>query len=195
LPDGTLDLGMSGAGCKTLAPLQGLRVSVLDVGASNVTDLSPLSGQPLRKLDIHATRVSDLSPLAQCPELRFLRMSSVPVRDLSPLKGLPLVVLIVGNTNVSDITALAGMPLKALHLDRTRVTDLRPLLACPTIEWLTIPTGANDVGKLRALKKLVRLSERHDPNIESPLHDHGGPAQTAKEFWKEYDAQKKGEAK
>jgi hypothetical protein len=84
------------------------------------------------------------------------------------------------------------MPLKELRLERTSVSDLRPLLSCPTLERLILPPGAKDVGQLHALKKLVRLSERYDGNDEGPPYDRGGPAQTAEDFWKEYDAKKGG---
>jgi internalin A len=142
---------------------------------------------PLRKLDLHNTRVADLAPLAKCRELKNLRISSTPVRNLAPLAGLPLEALIAGGSNVTDISVLSGMPLRHVHLDHTPVTDLRPLLSCPTLRWLTVPTNAKDVGQLRSLKGLVRLSERYDLNVESP-YARGGPAQTAEEFWKEFEA-------
>ena len=70
----------------------------------------------------------------------------------------------------------------------TSISDLRPLLACPNLEWLILPPAARDVGQLRALRKLTRISARLDKNVVT-LVGEGGPAQTAEEFWKEYDAQ------
>jgi serine/threonine protein kinase/Leucine-rich repeat (LRR) protein len=188
LPDGTLDLWLSRPEFKTLAPLRGLPVSALDIHVSSITDLSPLADMPLRKLAMAKTRVADLSPLAKFRKLEILVCCQNAVRDLSPLAGLPLVYLDVSGDSVSSIAPLAGMPLKELQLQHTSVSDLRALLSCPTLEWLTLPTGARDVDQLRALKKLSRLSERWDASVEGSAYDRGGPAQTAEEFWKEYDA-------
>ena len=103
-----------------------------------------------------------------------------------------LTELLACGTQVSNISQLAGMPLKRLNLFATSVTDLRPLLSCPDLEILGLPSPAKDVGQLRALKKLKRLSERWDylPSYLFPdRHDPGTPAQTAEEYWMEYDAQ------
>jgi len=190
LPDGTLDLRMFYPEYKTLDPLRGLPVSALDIGTSSVTDLSPLAEMPLRHFSMHHTRIADLSPLAKCRKLESLSCDNSAVRDLSPLAGLPLVYLSAGANSVSNLTPLAGMPLKELRLDHTSVSDISPLLSCPTLESLTLPPGVSDVGQLRALKKLARLSERWDLNFEGSHYFNGGPAQTAEEFWKEYDTQK-----
>jgi len=189
LPDGTLDLLMSRPECKTIEPLRGLPVSALSLGQSTVTDLSPLAGMPLRELRINGTRISDLSPLAHCRNLGVLWCWNTNVRDLSPLAGLQLTILLAGSNKFTDISNLAGMPLKALFLDGTRVTDIRPLLLCPTLQFLTLPNEATNIGQLRALKKLERLSMHWDDTIESFIGP-GAPQQTAEEFWKEYDATK-----
>jgi hypothetical protein len=188
LPDGTLDLRMNHSECKTLEPLRGLPVSMLDLATSSVTDLSPLAGMPLRELKINGTRISDLSPLAQCRKLSVIWCWNARIRDLSPLAGLPLTVLLAGGNQFSDISKLAGLPLKALSLDSTRVTDLRPLLSCPDLRLLVLPNGTN-VGELRPMKKLERISTHWDYSIET-FTGRGAPDQTAEEFWKEYDATK-----
>jgi len=188
LPDETLDMIMTGADCKTLAPLSGLPVSVLDISGSSVLDLSPLADLPLRKLKMQNTRIADLAPLAKCRQLAVLWCWNTAVRDLAPLAGLPLVEFESSGNHFSSIASLSSMPLKVVNLSGTSVSDLRPLVSCPTIEWLAVPTGASDVGQLHALRQLVRISERWDSNFESPHHDRGGPAQTAEEFWQEFDA-------
>jgi hypothetical protein len=105
------------------------------------------------------------------------------------LAGLPLTVLLAGGNRFTDISKLAGMPLKALSLDGTRVTDIRPLLSCPTLQFLTLPNEATNIGQLRALKKLERISMHWDESRDS-FTGRGAPQQSAEEFWKEYEARK-----
>ena len=66
-----------------------------------------------------------------------LDMVSVKVRDLAPLRGHPLIWL---------------------RMDNAPVTDLSPLLDCPTLEFLILPRKAQNVEVLKQLPKLRRLS-------------------------------------
>src|SRR5205807_105586 len=114
------------------------------------------------------TRIADLGPLAKCPKLEILWCWDTAVRDLAPLKGLHLVEFESSGNHFSNIAPLAKMPLKIVTLHGTSVSDLGPLLSCPTLEWLTIPSGAKDIGQLRALPHLVRISERWDNTFDNP---------------------------
>lgn len=67
------------------------------------------------------------------------------------------------------------------------VTDLSPLADCPTLEELILPAGSLDLTPLRHLPNLRRLSTRSTGQAHSII-----PAQTAGEFWKEYDAKPAG---
>ena len=99
-------------------------------------------------------------------------------------KGFRISSLDIASTKISDLAPLRGQPLVGLRMHDTRVTDLRPLLDCPTLENLTLPRKAQNIEVLKQLPKLRRLSYEWDSAT-------GQPAQTAEEFWKEYDAKKK----
>ncbi len=53
------------------------------------------------------------------------------LRSVEPLKGLPLRALDLGFTYVSDLSPLVGMPLEQLVLENTNVSDLSPLKGMP----------------------------------------------------------------
>jgi len=53
------------------------------------------------------------------------------LRSVEPLKGLPLRALDLGFTYVSDLSPLKGMPLENLVLENTSVSDLTPLKGMP----------------------------------------------------------------
>ena len=169
-----------------LAPLKGAPlVSFIIRGASRLSSLAPLADAPLKVLQLREIPVSDLSPLAQCPGLEDLTLVRVPVTDLTPLARLPITRLDCDDLpKLADLGPLRGMPLRFLRISRTAVTDLRPLADCPALEELILPAGPLDPTPLRHLPKLRRLSTRSVGLIITP-------AQTAEEFWKEYDAQPK----
>lgn len=97
------------------------------LGSSGVKSLDPLAGQPLRMLDLTKTAVSDLTPLTGAP-LEKLVMVETPVRDLTPLAGMPLDLLDASRTEVEDIAPVASMTrLEELYLEGAKVRDLTPL--------------------------------------------------------------------
>ena len=49
-----------------LSPLEGMALTKLDCGATQVSELSPLQGMPLTELNCGFTKISDLSPLEDC---------------------------------------------------------------------------------------------------------------------------------
>jgi hypothetical protein len=65
------------------------------------------------------------------------------------------------------------------------VTDLSPLAGCTTLEEILLPDTVGDLSMLRDLPRLKGISTRRAP-VQAP---HA--AQTAAEFWKEFDAAKK----
>ena len=106
-----------------LSPLQGMRLTKLDVGNSQVSDLSPLQGMPLTDLWCGATRLSDLSPLRGM-KLSVLYCGRTQIADLAPLQGMPLKDLDCNLTQVSNLAPLQGMPLTSLVVQNTKVVDL-----------------------------------------------------------------------
>ena len=161
-----------------LSPLRGMPLQSLNIVATHITDLSPLAGLPLQSLDISYNQIGSLDPLAACPQLRRLKLASTRVYDLGPLRGLKLDDLDFTNTNVTDLAPLIGMPLESLRMSKTYVSDLTPLKSMTTLRELVFPPGASGVGVLRGIP-LRDLST----TLRNDL-----PAQTAADFWKEYDA-------
>ena len=74
------------------------------------------------------------------------------LRSVEPLKGLPLRALDLGFTYVSDLSPLAGMPLEHLVLENTNVTDLAPLKGMPLKVLKIQNTRVKDFGFLEGMK-------------------------------------------
>ncbi len=80
-----------------------------------------------------------------------LNLGGLPVSELSPLAGMPLEALDLSHTRVTNLQDLAGLQLRKLNLAGTPVTDLSPLAQVP-IEWLDISvTGVASLEPLRGM--------------------------------------------
>lgn len=118
---------LTNSGAKSLEPLKGQPLKVLDLSQTRITDLSPLAGMDLENIGMAETEVADLSPLAGMP-LKFIDATRSQVADISPLKGtLNLTHAYFVEAKVRDITPLASSPLKVLWLNACPVEDLSPL--------------------------------------------------------------------
>jgi tetratricopeptide (TPR) repeat protein len=179
--DGLLDLDLRGLPVENLSFLKSLPIKSLNLGGCNVSDLSPLAGAPLRSLNLTQTKVSDLKPLRGAP-LEFLELYTAPVSDLSPLAECQtLRELRMTLTQVSDLTPILKLPITVVHLYGTKVADLAPLVGCTKLEAIGLPDNAKGVEALRKLPRLQRISSRYDT-------DKDQVAQSADEFWREFDA-------
>jgi internalin A len=74
------------------------------------------------------------------------------LRSVEPLKGLPLRALDLGFTYISDLTPLKGMPLENLVLENTNVADLTPLKGMPLKVLKIQNTKVTDFGFLDGMK-------------------------------------------
>ena len=74
------------------------------------------------------------------------------LRSVEPLKGLPLRALDLGFTYVSDLTPLIGMPLENLVLENTNVSDLSPLKGMPLKVLKMQNTKVTDFDFLKDMK-------------------------------------------
>ena len=144
----------------TIDYLSGLRIGHLDIVRSSITNLAMLDGYHIEGLEMSSQPVSNLTPLSGHTELRDLRTA---------------------DTKVSDLTPILGLPLRTIYLARTKVKDVSPLAAMTTLEVIELPEGAAGIEKLRALPNLRRISYRWD-------RERKQVAQTASEFWAEFDA-------
>jgi Leucine-rich repeat (LRR) protein len=66
------------------------------------------------------------------------------------------------------------MPLETVDLSETKITDIAPLLKCPTLKSIILPKDARDVTSLRALANLERISYSGTDTT---------PDLTADQFW------------
>jgi Leucine-rich repeat (LRR) protein len=71
-----------------------MRLGILWLRGTPVTDLGPVAAAQLTSLDVQDTPVSDLRPLAAATTLQRLNIAGTQVTDLSPIVGLPLTRLI-----------------------------------------------------------------------------------------------------
>ena len=128
----------------------------------NVKDLEPLRGIALKRIWLAGTKVTSLEPLRGM-KLNFLQISGTAVADLEPLRG---------------------MPLRDLKMtDCRNITDLGPITEMTTLQTVILPPNARNVAALRANTNLTHISFKYDPVTK-------GPAQTAAEFWAEFDKRK-----
>jgi serine/threonine protein kinase len=184
------ELNLGSARATDLSPLSGMPLETLKLESTTFDDFSPLRGMKLRVLVLRLAHVEDLSPLAGMPLVSLDLTYNSLLRELEPLRGAPLEELLLERTGVESLAPLAGMPLKHLRIDGTKVSDLSPLLKCPNLEEIVLPEGDIDVSVLRKLPKLIAISTRAVAGGPKPGGGIRGPkpAQTAEEFWKQYDA-------
>jgi hypothetical protein len=148
-----------------------------------VTSISILHDAPISRLSLMHTAVSDLSPLRGM-SLKWLRLAGTKVGDLSPLQSMPLELLQLSGTPVTDLSPLRGMPLKTLIMTGcASITDLEPIAGIKTFQSVILPPNAKNFEFLRGLPSVTRISFRYDATLK-------GPAQSAADFWAEFDKTK-----
>ena len=107
--------------CKNLTDLHVEATQVGDVGLAHMKDCKSLS-----LLDLGATRVSDagLIHLKNFKALTQLRLGNTRVSDagLAHFKGMPLRALWIDHTGITDLTPLQGMPLEEIRLTPKNIT-------------------------------------------------------------------------
>jgi len=109
-----------------------------------LSDLSPLQGLPLTFLACGNTQVSDLAPLKNMP-LAILSVDGTQVNDISPLEGMPLTILWCDKAKVTDLSPLARVsgPLKELRCDFVPERDAAVLRGIKTLEKINnVPAAA-----------------------------------------------------
>ncbi len=177
------DLDLGNTKIHEISVLRGMKLTKLNLRNCPVQDISVLNGMPLASLNIDRTRVTNLAPLRGLP-LEHLGLDGLPIDDISVLKGMALTWLSMSQTDVSDLTPLERMPLKRLALAECKnIHDLRPLLECRQLEWLSIPRACPDVERLRSMTSLKSLSYDYDAEaVGKPTE------QPVEDFWKHYDS-------
>jgi serine/threonine protein kinase/Leucine-rich repeat (LRR) protein len=153
----------------------------LSITNQPLTDLSFLKGAPISELTLSNCQITDLAPIRNLP-LRQLMVGGNPVVDLAPLRDLPLERLGLRAGSFSDLSPLAGLRLRELYLDGSaNVTDVSALTEIKTLEKLTLPAQARNIGALKKLTEMQMLSFK--ATDKAPFL----PTSTAAVFWKEYE--------
>ena len=191
------ELKLESAVIDSLAGVEKLSLSALDIGFTKLADLTPLHGLKLTRLDLDGTKVIDLAPLAGLP-LVSLSMNSVRATDVSPLRGAPLTSVHANNTPIADLSVFATPVIETLSLNDTRVSDLTPLAGktklrtlslerCPLIFDLTPLTTATGLAEIRLPAQAIDCAcLRELPHLLSIQMDTRAPnAMPAKTFWSE----------
>jgi serine/threonine protein kinase len=185
-------------GVQDISPLEGMKITTLDLGGTKVSDLSPLQGMPLNSLSFYGcSTVKDLSPLRGMKITNLTLRGCPRVSDIEPLRGMPLTALSLGSQEIQDFSPLQdmkltrlelsgciqfqnlellqGMKLNSLSIDGVGPTDLNPLREMPLDAiWLTPKNIITGMDVLRNMKSLrtIGIDTRRWP-----------PA----EFWARYD--------
>ncbi|MBD3240188.1 MAG: protein kinase [Chitinivibrionales bacterium] len=119
-----LELGHRGL--RSLEPLRGMPLAVLNARCNHIGSLEPLRGMPLIRIDVSNNAVTDLSPIRGM-SLRSINIAGNPIASLEPLRGMPLKLLEAAVTEVENLEPLAGMPLHDIDVAYSRVVSLEPL--------------------------------------------------------------------
>ena len=132
---------------RDLSPLAGMKLSKLDVSATNVADLTPLTGMPITHLTLGSAPVSRIEALRGMP-LQTLSLGSTVV-DCSPLKGAPIENLFISGAKISDVSFAKGMPLHTLHLTNSSVSNIEGLRGLPLETLILLNSPVSDLSPLQ----------------------------------------------
>ena len=175
-----LTLNIQATQVSELSPLKNASLTELNCVDCRITDLSPISGQPLQRLECSGNPISSLEPLRGMP-IEILHCADCKIPDLDPLKGMPLRELHVAGNRIQDLTPLRDMPLVQLGCEGNPITDLLPLDGMPLVTLIFTPENVTQgMSVLKAMRSLKYIDTK-------PSDD--GVFQSAKEFWKTYDAE------
>jgi hypothetical protein len=124
---------------------------------------SRIEGGVVINLGMDSWLVTDISPVRALVGLKRLQMANGTngglITNLESLRGLKLNHLHCGgNLRLSDLSALKGMPLTNLIIDRTKVTDLALLKSMPLVNYEGPFDARRDTEILLAIPTLARIN-------------------------------------
>ena len=135
-------LSCVGSNVSHLMPLKGMPLKELYLDdAKKVYDLSPLDGMKITRISFGHSQVSDLTPLKNM-KLEYLSFGETKVSDISVLRGMPLQGLLCHGTKVSDFSILKELPLKTLLFDFKPERDTEILRSIKTLETINNKSSA-----------------------------------------------------
>ena len=120
---------------KSISPLSGMPISVLDISKTGVSDISALEDMPLTEISLHSCDIKDISSLKNSP-LQILNIIKTPITDLSPLEDHKLISLYIDYTPIDSLDGLNFDQLKTISINGTRINNLTPLNSAIQLESL-----------------------------------------------------------
>lgn len=164
---------LTNSGAKTLEPLKGQPLKVVDISQTQITDLSPLSGMPIENIGLAETNVTDLSPLKGAP-LRHIDGTRSQIADISALAGMNhLSHVYLEGALVSDLSPLQSAPLKVVWLNGCPVTDLSPLENQQLDELNLCDTPLKDLTTVKTMKLGTLWMRNTEVRDLQPIANHG----------------------
>jgi len=140
------------------SPLKGLPLQVLSIGYSSFTNFALLTGMPLQHLSIDNLGLTDLNGLRGL-SLRSVSISGNKITDLSPLVGMPLDFINIGTSPVVDLTPLLTIKPQRLGLYANKsIKDLSLLRQIPLIALDLRESAITDIEMLKEMKNLRSLN-------------------------------------
>ncbi len=152
-----------------IAPLAGLRLSVLTLARNSVEDLAPLADMgTLVSLALDGNSLHGLPPLP--PRLEYLYLSDNSLSDIDSLADLRLIELDVSANRIASLAPLAGHNgLEYLHVHDNEVSDLSPLSFESLKELHFRDNAVRDLSPLLDGEKLLMVDARRNPLADDAL--------------------------
>lgn len=125
-----------------LSPLQHLdmleELEVIDVPVKTLPNLGQIDH--LHSLTLDKTDIVSLEGLAGAPALLFILIQQATrLKNLAGLEGLPLFAVHIEGSGVSDVSALAGSTsLKRIEVMNSMLEDISPLGTCQNLAGLNV---------------------------------------------------------
>lgn len=134
----------------TLKKLAQLPLHTLSITWLKVSTLAPIQMMPLTTLNIDGGHIGDLSVIRRLP-LHSLIIQWLRLPNLELLCGMTLSTLNCNYNHITDISMLKGMPLQSLNCAHNMISDLSPLCGCPLFDLKCSYNQVRDLSPLRGM--------------------------------------------
>lgn len=164
---------LANSGVKTLEPLHGQPLKVIDLSQTRITDLTPLKGMPLDHIGMAETEIADLSPL-QGMQLKHIDGTRSQVADLTPLAEMKLLSHVYfEGANVKDISPLKSAALKVVWLNGCPIEDLSALENKQLDELNLCDTPLKNLDTVKTMQLGTLWMRNTEVKELGPLANHG----------------------
>ncbi len=164
---------LTNTGAKTLEPLKGQPLKILDISQTRISDLSAVEGMLLENIGLAETKVTDLTPLKGM-QLKHIDGTRSEVSDISALEGMTqLAHVYFEGAKVKDISPLKSAPLKVLWLNGCPVEDLSPLEGKQLDELNLCDTALENLNTVKTMKLGTLWMRNTKVQDLAPIAEHG----------------------